>query len=132
MSGPGCTLEPSVGKFSVFCLSLAIPQFGFLPPVSSLRLSLGHSGLILQSTSDAVRASLSSFHSLVAAVIISTTSLLAVVVRSISCGFYFSFFLPVMLPSQIPKLPIDLPVRGFPIVRKLLLQDSLTRTGFHP
>ena len=31
-----------------------------------------------------------------------------------------------MLPSEIPKLPTDTPVRGFPIVWKLLLlYDSL-------
>ena len=38
-----------------------------------------------------------------------------------------------MLTSQMPKLPTDLPVRGFPIVWKLfLLHDSLLRTGLHP
>ena len=31
------------------------------------------------------------------------------------------FFLPVMLPSEIPKLPTDVLVRGFPGVWKLLL-----------
>ena len=36
-------------------------------------------------------------------------------------GFIYLFFLPVMLPSEIPKLPTDLPVRGFPGVGKLLL-----------
>ena len=35
-----------------------------------------------------------------------------------------------MLPSEIPKLPTDLPVRGFPGVWKLLFfYDSLPRTG---
>ena len=43
------------------------------------------------------------------------------------------FFLPVMLPSEIPKLPTDPPVRGFPTVWKLLLlHDSLPRTSLHP
>ena len=37
-----------------------------------------------------------------------------------------------MLPSEIPKLPTDPPVREFPTVRKLLLHDSLPRTGLHP
>ena len=34
---------------------------------------------------------------------------------------FFFFSLPVMLPSEIPKLPTDPPVRGFPAVWKLLL-----------
>ena len=42
------------------------------------------------------------------------------------------FFLPVMLPSEIPKLLTDLPVRGFPAIWKLLLHVSLLRTGLHP
>ena len=37
-----------------------------------------------------------------------------------------------MLPSEIPKLPTDPLVRGFPGVWKLLLfYDSLPRTGLH-
>ena len=38
-----------------------------------------------------------------------------------SVGFIY-FFLLVMLPSEIPKLPTDLAVRGFPGVWKLLLR----------
>ena len=37
-----------------------------------------------------------------------------------------------MLPSEISKLPTDPPVRGFPTVWKLLLHDSLPRTGPDP
>ena len=37
----------------------------------------------------------------------------------------FCFFLPVMLPSEIPKLPTHPPVRWFPTVSKLLLHNSL-------
>ena len=44
----------------------------------------------------------------------------------------FFVFLLVMLPSEIPKLPTDLPVRGFPTVWKLLLHDSLPRMGLIP
>ena len=42
-------LELYTGKFSLFflSLSLAIPQFGLLSHVSSLRLSSGHSGLVV-------------------------------------------------------------------------------------
>ena len=38
-----------------------------------------------------------------------------------------------MLPFEIPKLPEDMPVRGFPIVWKLLLlHESLPRKDLHP
>ena len=37
-----------------------------------------------------------------------------------------------MLPSESPKLPTDLPVRGFPGVWKLLFYDSLPGMGLHP
>ena len=58
-----------------------------------------------------------------------STSLLGVAVRHTICGFYL-FILPVMLPSEIPKLPTDPLVRGFPGVWKLLLfYDSLPGTG---
>ena len=60
------------------------------------------------------------------------TSLLGVAIRHVICGVYLLFFLPVMLPSEIPKLPTDLPVRGFPGVWKLLLfYDSLPGMGLH-
>ena len=38
-----------------------------------------------------------------------------------------------MLPSEIPKLPLDLPVKGFPgIWILLLLHNSLPRTCLRP
>ena len=37
-----------------------------------------------------------------------------------------------MLPSEIPKLPTELPVRGFPGVWKLLFYYSLPRMDLHP
>ena len=47
---------------------------------------------------------------------------LVVVVRRIFCFVLFCFvFLPVMLPSEIQKLPTDSLVRGFPGIWKLLL-----------
>ena len=57
-----------------------------------------------------------------------------------NCGYtrnlwvlFIYFFLLVTLPSEIPKLPTDPPVIGFPGVWKLLLfYDSLPRTGLHP
>ena len=44
----------------------------------------------------------------------------------------YLFFLPVMLPSEIPKLPTDPPVRGSPGVWKLLFKGSLPGMGFCP
>ena len=102
-----------MGKFS---LSLAIPQFGLLSHVSSLRLSSGHSGPVLTLRNKA-RASLFSSLLLMADVGIWATSPLGVAVSLLFCGFYlriYLFFLRVMLPSEIPKFPTGLLVRGFP------------------
>ena len=62
------------------------------------------------------------------------TSPFGIAVRRVNCGFYlFFFFLMVILPFDIPKLPTDPLVRGFPGVWKLLLfYDSLPGTGLHP
>ena len=46
-----------------------------------------------------------------------------------SVGFSFLFF-PVMLPSEIPKLPTDLPVRGFPTVFHFYAMLILTPAQF--
>ena len=90
-----CTrLEPFTAKFFFFSLSLAIPQFGLLSRVSSLRLSSGHSGPVLTlSTDDTARTSLPSPCSLVADASIWATSLLAVAVRHVFCVFVFFFSL---------------------------------------
>ena len=132
-------LELFVGKFSLslffffFPLSLAIPQFGLLSDLSSLRLSSGHSGPVL-TLSNAACASLFSSHLLVANVSVWATSPLGFVIRRCNLWVLFIyFFLPVMLPSEIPKLPTDSRVRGFSGVWKLLLfHNSLPRTGLHP
>ena len=51
LPSPGCALGKSFSRESSlslsFCFSLAIPQFGLLSHVSSLRLSSGHSGLVV-------------------------------------------------------------------------------------
>ena len=74
-------------------LSLAIPLFGLLSHVSSLRLSSGHSRLVLTLSTDyTVHSSLSSPRSLVVDASVQATSLLAVVVRRIFCGILFFFF----------------------------------------
>ena len=108
--------------------SLAITQFGLLSHVSSLRLSLGHAGPAL-TLSNAARASQFSptcwwYASIWA------TSPLGVAVRHVLGGFYlfiYLFFVLVILPSEIPKLPTDPLVRRFPGVWKLLFfYNSLT------
>ena len=113
-----------------------ILQFGLLSHISSLRLSSVYSGPVLTPrTDDAAHASPPSPELLVVGACISATSpsLLVVVVRYVFCGFVCLFFLLVMLLSEIPKLPTDPGVRGFPGVWKLLLLlDSLPGTGLHP
>ena len=109
----------------VFSLSLTLSFFFSLsgyPTVSGPVLTL----------SNAVRASLFSSRSLVADTSIWATSPQELQLGAYSVGFFF-FFLPVMLPSEIPKLPTDPQVRGFPGVWKLfLLHDSLPGSGLHP
>ena len=86
----------------------------------------GHSGPIL-TLSNARCGSLFSPCLLVVDTSIWVTSLLGVAVRCVICGFYlFIFFLPVMVPTEIPKLSTDLPVRGFLGVWKLLFYNSLS------
>ena len=74
-----------------FPLSLAIPQFGLLSHVSSLRLSSGHSGQVL-TLSNAARTSLFSPRLLVADTSFWAISPLGVAVRHVICGIFC--FLP--------------------------------------
>ena len=99
-----------------------MPQFGLLSHVISLRLSSGHSGLVL--TLHATCASLSSTCLLVVDLIVWDTSLL-----ELWLGTYFVGFPP---PSQLCWLlrfqnpPQTHRWEGFPVVWKLLLlHDSL-------
>ena len=116
-------LELFTGKFSlslfIFSFSLTIPQFGLLSHIRSLRLPSGHSGPVL-TLSNAPCTSLFSPRLLVVDASIWATPPLGFVVRHVIYGFYL-FFFPVMLPSEIPKLPTDPLVRGFPGVWKILL-----------
>ena len=98
-----------------------IPQFGLLSHISSLRLSSGHSGPVL-TLSNAAHASLFSPCLRVADASVWATSPLGVAARPVICRFIIYFFLPVMLPSEIPKLPTDPLVRGFPGVWELILR----------
>ena len=47
-------------------------------------------------------------------------------------GFNYLFFLPVMLPSVVPRLATDSAVRVFPVFGNLSFLDSLPRTDLHP
>ena len=76
------------GKFS---LSLAIPQFGLLSHISSLRLPSGHSVTVL-TLSNAACASLFSPRLLVVDVSVWATSLLGIAIRHIICGFYLFIY----------------------------------------
>ena len=100
---------------------VAIPQSGLLAQVSSLRLPLGHLGLVL-TLSNAVRTSLPSPHLLVAdAGVCAASPLGELPLGSESVGFNYLFiFLPVMLPSVLPRLATDSAARVFPGVWKVL------------
>ena len=96
-------------------------RFGLLCHIGPLRLSSGHSSPVLILRIDsAAHASLPSLHSLLADASVWAASPLVVVVRCIFCVCVcvFFFFLLLHCP-QIPKLPTDMPVRGFPVVWKL-------------
>ena len=103
-------------------MSLVIQQLVLLSHISSLRLSSGHLGPVLTlRTNYAACASLPSPHSLLYHLSASTCSL--------ACILWVFFFLQFILPSEIPKLPTDMPVRWFPTMWKcLLLHDTLSRT----
>ena len=111
VSGPGCELEPCSGQVLCLCLSflsLAIPQFGLLSHISSLRLSSGHSGLVLTlRTDNDTHASLSSPCSLVADASVWATSLLGVAVRRLFCGLFPPFPLGyvALWDSKTPHRP---------------------------
>ena len=90
-----------------FFLSLAIPQFGLLSHVSSLRLPSGHSGPVL-TLSNAAHASLFSPSLPVADASIWATSLLGVAIRHIISGFYLFIFPPgyvALWDSKTPHRP---------------------------
>ena len=95
---PYLRLELFMGKFSLsllflifFFSSLAIPQFGLLSHVSSLRLPSGHSGPVLTISNEA-HTSLFSPCLLVADTSVWAISPLGVSVKCIICGFYLFIF----------------------------------------
>ena len=98
-----------------------MPQSGLLSQVSSLRLPSGHSGRVL-TLSNAARASLPQpplasggyrhLHCFSAGSYCWALNLWVLII--------YLFFLPVMLPSEVPRLATDSPVRVFPGVWKPL------------
>ena len=132
MSRPGHTLGYSFSGESSLSLSF-FPLSGY--PTVWLATPCWLTHIVLMALrpgpypKHATHASLCSPCSLVADASIWATSPLGVAVRCIVC-FLFLFFLSVMLPSKILKLPTDPPVRGFPAIWKLiLLHNSLPRRG---
>ena len=87
---------------------IVIPQSGLLSQGSSLRLPLWHPDLVL-TLSNAAHASLSS-----------PCLLAADVTVGFNQSIIYLFFLPVILPSEIPRLATDPLVRVFPGVWKRL------------
>ena len=130
-------LELFVGKFSLpfSFLSPWLFQFGLLSHVSSLRLSSGHSGLVLTLSMQPVPPcpALAGWWWPQASGLFLHWQLQLGMYSVGFIFFYFYFFsLQVMFPSEIPKLLKDLPVRGFPGAWKVHLHDSLPRMGLCP
>ena len=100
---------------------VAIPQSGLLAQVGSLRLPLGHSGLVL-TLSNAAHASLPSPRLLVVDAGACAASPLGSFhwTGNLWVLFIYLFSFLVMLPSVVPRLATGLAVRVFPGVLKLL------------
>ena len=92
---------------------VAIPQSGLLAQVGSLRLPLGHSGLVL-TLRNAACASLPS-PCLQASVLLLRWGCYRWTLNL--CGLIiYLFFLPVMFPFLVPRLTTDSGARVFPRV----------------
>ena len=120
-------LELLMGKFSLslslssfiylFFSSLAIPGFGLLSHVSSLRVPSGHSGLVL-TLSSAAHAFLFSRSLLVADASIWATSPLGVAFQCVICGFYlFIFSSRLCCPLRFQNSPQTRWWKGFLVFR---------------
>ena len=99
---------------------VAIPQSGLLAQVSSLRLPLGHSDPVLILINAACTSLPSSCLLVVGAGVRAASPLGELPLGTQSVGFNYLFFLPVMLPSVVPRLATDSAVRVFPGVWKRL------------
>ena len=100
---------------------VAIPQSGLLAQVSSLRLPSGHSGPVL-TLNNAAGASLASpgleWQVEASALLLCWGSYFRA--PNVQVLIVYLFFLPVMLPSVLPRLGTDSAVRRFSGVWKLL------------
>ena len=147
-SGSGCLppegdgLQPanSVPSF-VLCVVLvvsyvrafrvvAIPQYGLLAQVRLFWLRAGHSCPILKKHCSPCLPRLPALPPLASGGCRCLRCLYAggVTVGLIICWFYL-FFLPVVLPSVLPRLTTDSAARVFPGVWKPLFLDSLPGMG---
>ena len=127
---PVCSLVGdalSGSEFAPFPSLCLLPLAGDGPARRQLAL-LWNCSVFLLFLSNAALSSLFCPHLLVADESVWGTFLLGVALRHVICGFYL-FFLPVRLPSNIRKLPPDLPVIGFPGVWKLPLLQLPSRDG---
>ena len=109
----------------------AIPQSGLLAQVNYLRLPLGHSGPV-PTLSSAAHVSLPSPCLLVAGAGVCPASLRGSYpwARNLSGLIIYLFFLPVMLPSVVPRLATDSAGRVFPRVWKPLFLKFPPGLGF--
>ena len=102
---------------------VVIPQSGLLAQVSSLRQRLGHSGQILTLSDAALAAApcpvpACQWQVQASALLLCWGSYCWS--RNLWVLIVYLFFLPVMLPSVLPRLSTDSAVRVFPGVWKLL------------
>ena len=100
-------------------LSLAISQFKLVTHKSSLRLSSGHSGLVL-TLSNAARSSPFCPHLLVADVGVCGTFLLGVAFRHVICAFYLLFPSQSGCPPRFKNFPQTHQCEGFLAFGKFL------------
>ena len=113
-------------------LSLSLFRFGLQSHISSLRLSSGHSSLLLSlRTNDAAHASLPSPHSLVVNTSLCAISLfpLVIAVRGVFCFCFCFFFLLVMLPSDFKTPHRDTCERIFYCVETASLSGCLVSSA---
>ena len=118
MPGSSCSIKVFHRKglfFFFFLVFHVIPQFGLLCYLSSLSLSSGHSGPVLNlRTDDAAHASLPIPHLLLVDMNVCTSSLQVFVVRCIFCVFFFFFFFPwLYFPLRLQSSPQTHLWKGF-------------------
>ena len=96
----------------IFSLSFAVPQFKLVTHKSSLRLSPGHSGLVLTLSNAACS---SPFHHLLLVADAGAwgTFLLGVAFRHIICGFYLLFPSQSGCPLRFRNFPQTCQCKGF-------------------